>query len=64
MNDMASGFKYIEPVKTMIDDGRYGFLSLETLEGWNAAMGLQFENLVVNNYGMLIPHLHLKNVLT
>lgn len=55
--------KYIEPVKAMIDDGRYDFLSLETLEGWNAVMGLQFENLVVNNYGMLIPYLHLQNVL-
>ena len=55
--------KYIEPVKTMIDDGRYEFMSLDTLEGWNAVMGLQFENLVVNNYGSLIPHLHLTNVL-
>ena len=55
--------KYIEPVKAMIDDGWYDFLSLETLEGWNAVMGLQFENLVVNNYGMLIPYLHLQNVL-
>ena len=26
-------------------------------------MGLQFDNLVVNNYGMLIPYLHLQNVL-
>ena len=55
--------KYIEPVKTTIDDGRYEFLSLETLEGWETVMGLQFENLVVNNYGALIPYLHLKNVL-
>jgi len=55
--------KYIEPVKTMIDDGRYEFMSLDTLEGWNVVMGLQFENLVVNNYGALIPHLHLTNVL-
>jgi len=55
--------KYIEPVKTMIDDGRYEFMSLDTLEGWNAVMGLQFENLVINNYGSLIPHLHLTNVL-
>ena len=55
--------KYIEPVKTMIDDGRYAFHSLETLEGWDTVMGLQFENLVVNNYGALIPYLHLKNVL-
>lgn len=55
--------KYVEPVKTMIDDGRYEFLSLEALEGWDAVMGLQFENMVVNNYGELIPWLHLKNVL-
>ena len=55
--------KYIEPVKAMIDDGRDDCLALETLEGWNAVMGLQFENLVVNNYGMLIPYLHLQNVL-
>ena len=55
--------KYIEPVKTTIDDGRYEFLSLESLEGWETVMGLQFENLVVNNYGALIPYLHLKNVL-
>jgi hypothetical protein len=55
--------KYIEPVKPMIDDGRYAFKSLETLENWDAVMGLQFENLVVNNYGELIPHLHLSDVL-
>ena len=55
--------KYIEPVKTTIDDGRYEFLSLDTLEGWDSVMGLQFENMVVNNYGALVPFLHLKNVL-
>ena len=55
--------KYIEPVKTTIDDGRYEFVSLETLENWDAVMGLQFENMVVNNYGALIPYLHLQNVL-
>ena len=55
--------KYIEPVKMTIDDGRYEFMSLETLENWDAVMGLQFENMVVNNYGVLIPYLHLQNVL-
>lgn len=55
--------KYIEPVKATIDDGRYAFKSLETLENWNAILGLQFENLVVNNYGELIPLLHLNDVL-
>jgi len=55
--------KYIEPVKSTIDDGRYAFKSLETLENWNTLLGLQFENLIVNNYGELIPHLHLSDVL-
>ena len=55
--------KYIEPVKGMVDDGRYAFKSLETLENWNAVMGLQFENLIVNNYGDLLTHLRLHDVL-
>ena len=55
--------KYIEPVKRMIDDGRYAFKSLDTLDGWSSIMGLQFENLVVNNYGMLVDRLHLGDAL-
>ena len=55
--------KYIAPVKTMIDSGRYAFASLDTLENWNTILGLQFENLIVNNYSELIPHLHLGSVL-
>ena len=55
--------KYIDPVKTMIDSGRYAFSSLDTLENWNSILGLQFENLIVNNYGDLIPFLHLGSVL-
>ncbi len=47
----------------MIDDGRYSFKTLEALENWDAVMGLQFENLVVNNYGALIPYLHLSDIL-
>lgn len=55
--------KYIDPVKTMIDNGSYAFKSLEALEHWNSVLGLQFENLIVNNYRELIPHLHLQDVL-
>ena len=51
--------KLIEPVKDMIDAGAYRFTSLSKLEGWNAVMGLAFENLIVNNYVELLPHLHL-----
>ncbi len=55
--------RYIEPAKAMIDDGRYSFKTLEALENWDSVMGLQFENLVVNNYGDLIPYLHLSDII-
>jgi len=55
--------KLIEPVKDVIDAGGYRFVSLSKLEGWHAIMGLAFENLVVNNYSELLPHLHLGGAL-
>lgn len=55
--------KYIEPARPIIDSGAYRFVSLEGLDGWDSLMGLQFENLIVNNYASLIPHLHLGNSL-
>ncbi len=55
--------KFIEPVGRMIDDGSYRFVSISMLDGWDAVMGLAFENLVVNNYAYLLPHLHLGNTL-
>lgn len=51
--------KFIEPVKDMIDSGAYRFTSLSRLDGWDAIMGLSFENLVVNNVAELIDYLHL-----
>ena len=54
---------HIEPRKAVIDDGSYGFVSLESLEGWNVDMGYAFENLVVNNYLELLRHLHLGHAL-
>lgn len=55
--------KLIEPVKEVIDSGAYRFVSLSKLEGWQSIMGLAFENLVVNNYADLLPHLHLGGAL-
>lgn len=55
--------KYVEPSKTVIDAGAYDFGCLDRLPGWDAVMGLQFENLVVNNYRKLLPHLHLAGAL-
>ena len=49
----------IEPVGDVIDDGSFNFVSLDQFDGWNVDMGLAFENLIVNNYRELLPHLHL-----
>ena len=54
--------KYIEPHKRVIDDGAFALASLDELEGYDAVMGLAFENLVVNNYRLLLPLLHLDGV--
>ena len=41
--------KYVLPRKAAIRRGAYRFASLSALPDWSAVMGLQFENLVVNN---------------
>lgn len=55
--------KYIEPVKQTIDMGGFDFHSLSELKGWNAILGLAFENLVVNHYAEFLPRLGLANTL-
>ena len=47
--------KFILPRREAIRQGLYRFADLESLPGWNSTMGLQFENLVVNN---LVPLCH------
>ena len=49
--------KYIEPEKSVIDKGQYELGTLEQLDGWEGVKGLAFENLVVNNFASLRPHL-------
>ena len=51
--------KYIEPRKDAIRAGLYRFASLESLAGWDVVLGLQFENLVLNNLPVLAPRLGL-----
>ena len=41
-----------------IDNGAFEIASLDELEGYDSIMGLAFENLVVNNYRLLLPLLH------
>ena len=56
--------RYILPKKEAIANGFYQYVPLERLPGWDAIMGLQFENLVLNNITALAPHIGLmgKNV--
>ncbi len=63
LNDNYSRFymKYIEPIKDVIDRDAFTFGSLDSLDGWDAIMGLQFENLVLANLGDLVARLGLGN---
>lgn len=51
--------RFIEPYSAMIRRGAFNFVSLETLPGWDSILGLQFENLVLNNASELISRLGL-----
>ena len=51
--------KFIRPKKAAIRSGMYKFKSMENLAGWDSVLGLQFENLVLNNLRDLAPRLGL-----
>lgn len=51
--------RFIEPYAAMIRRGAFTFVSLEALPGWDSILGLQFENLVLNNVSSLIARLGL-----
>jgi len=55
--------RYVASRKAAIEAGAFRFVSLSQLPEWTSIMGLQFENLVVNNAMSLIPHLHLGNAI-
>ena len=63
LNDNYARFylKYIEPVKDIIDRDAFAFGSLDSLDGWDSIMGLQFENLVLANLGNLVGMLGMGN---
>lgn len=50
-------FKYIEPNINEIQNNIFKPISLESLPGWDAVMGLQIENFVVNNRVEVLKHL-------
>ena len=47
--------KFVEPRREAIRDGLFRFSSLDRLPGWETILGLQFENLVLNNLKTLCP---------
>ena len=51
--------RYIEKYKTKIDRGSYEFTTLASLPEWRTILGLQFENLVLNNRGYIHSSLNI-----
>lgn len=51
--------KYVLPHKEEIRRGAFKCASLDMLPEWESVRGLQFENLIVNNFEEVIPHLGL-----
>lgn len=51
--------KYVEPNKEMIINSLFSDKALTSLPGWNAMMGFQFENLILNNYHKLLEVLNI-----
>lgn len=48
-NYMRFYLKYIEKQRNSIERGTFESIHLSQMSGWNSIMGLQFENLVLNN---------------
>lgn len=53
----------VEPRKGEIAAGGYRFASVEQIAGWDSILGLAFENLVVNNWIELLPHIGAQNAI-
>ncbi len=48
---------HLAPIQKQIKSGLFRFNALSELKGWDAIRGLQFENLIVQNYRLLLPFL-------
>ena len=55
--------RFIAPYSAMIRGGAFKFASLDALPGWDAVLGLQFENLVLNNVASIVGALGLERSL-
>lgn len=52
--------KYVAPKYALIGKGRFNKVSLSSLPGWESIMGLQFENLVLNNREKIFELLNIR----
>jgi uncharacterized protein len=52
--------KYVAPKQIEIEKGKFKTISLSSLPGWDSIMGLQFENLILNNREKIFELLNLK----
>lgn len=55
--------KFIAPREIAIREGLFRFTTMERLPGWDTIMGLQFENLILNNLDTLCPLIGLEGKL-
>lgn len=53
-------FRFIEPNLHKIHKGLYADVNINSLPGWSSILGLQFENLVLNNRKLIINKLKIK----
>ncbi len=51
--------KYVLPKRAAIESGVFRFVTLSRLPGWETTMGLQFENLILNNFTSLAKEIGL-----
>lgn len=56
-NYLRFSLKYILPNQPLIEKDRFSQRSLKSLPGWDAIMGLQFENLVLRNHNTILEKL-------
>lgn len=52
--------RYIAPHLNKIKKGQYKTISLSSLPGWDSIMGLQFENIVLNNRNFILEKLGIR----
>jgi AAA+ ATPase superfamily predicted ATPase len=52
--------KYVWPHKTEIEKSSYGITNFESLHGLNSILGLQFENLLLNNMFLLLKSMNIE----